>query len=197
MHFFFSSHVADEPFLTEINELENEVRTECTMEKLKAVMDLYKIAIEHYGIQDVLKVKEFQARMKSLLSLPNVKNILISSNPVRNSRRSFEPYRDLSTERTISKVLIHHSSENKFAIEIAQNDLKIQNDLLNARVLKRRKSSQGFGIFEKEVEKIIEKFVEEKEKLLNTGQATKQEIFQLDLKKKLEIQKLRRQILDI
>ena len=75
MHFFFSSHIADEPFMAELIELENEVRNECTMEKLKAVMDLYKIAIEHYGIQDILKVKEFQARMKSLLSLPNVKNI--------------------------------------------------------------------------------------------------------------------------
>ena len=160
-------------------------------------MDLYKIVIENYSSLEDPRAKDYQDRMKALFSLPNVKNAISAASISRPNRRSTEMTRDLSIERIADKALIRHSSENHFATEIVQNDLKAQNDLLNVRVMNRRRSSKGFGLFELEVEKVVERFVEEKERLIASDQATKQNLQQLESNKKFEINKIRRRFLNL
>ena len=197
MYYFFSIPQSSELQFSEIAILEKSIKEECTLEKLKEIMDLYKIAIEHYAALGDQRSQEYQSRMKNLLSLSSTRNALSSSSSMISKRKSREFVMDLSTERVVHKEIKRHNSETQYATEIAQNDLKAQSDALNVRVLQRRKSNKNFSMFEKHVEKIIEKYVEEKEKLISAGLETKQNIQNLEINKRIEIAKVRKQFLNM
>ena len=197
MHYFFSVPLASDSNIAEIVELENSIKAECTFKKLHQIMELYKRVIENYSSIEDPRALEYQNRMKTLLSSSAVRNVLTGSNPLMNNRRSGEIIRELSTERVVNRCISLHSSENALASETAQNDLKAQSDYLNSRIIKRRRFSQGFGLFEREVEKVIEKYAEEKEKLVRTGQYSKSLLQELEINKKIEISRIRKQLLNL
>lgn len=195
MHFFYSPTGYSEPYISEIIALENEIKESCTPSKLQKIMELYKIVIENYSSLDDDRVFVYQARMKSLLSLPHVRNTIAPSNPTSKRQKSIQFPQSLSTERSIDKTIEWHNSETKLATESAQQDLNVQSESLNRKIIKRKRKSRGMDLFEQEVEKIVEKYTLEKEKIIESGCEDKEKIKELEFFKKLEITKVRKQFL--
>ncbi|OMJ66172.1 hypothetical protein SteCoe_37084 [Stentor coeruleus] len=195
MHFFYSPTGYSEPYISEIIVLENEIKESCTPSKLQKIMNLYKIVIEKYSSLDDEKAFDYQNRMRSLLSLPHVRNTIESSNPSVKRQKSIQFPQSLSTERSVEKTIEWHNSETKLATEIAQQDLNVQSESLNRKIIKRKRKSRGMDLFEQEVEKIVEKYTVEREKMKESGCEDKEKIKELELYKKFEITKVRKQFL--
>ena len=197
MHYFYLSPPKPDTTLQEISELESSIPLECTLESLSRIMDLYKIAIENFAGHQDPRANEYQQRMKSLLSSPAVKNALSGKSSSKANRNSTEIPKNLSTERIVLKAIDRHNSETQFATEIVQNDLKLQNETLNRKIIQRRRASRGFDMFESEVEKIVEKYAYIKEEYMKNGSCDKASMEEMEMQKRSEILKVRRKTLNM
>lgn len=171
-----------ESFAQEVLDLEIDTNLNCTLSNIKALMELYTFAIEHYESIKNCKYLYYQERMQKLLSRPEVLKAL--SPP---EEKPLEPTVKLPVERRCEKVLQNHKIE---ALNISQQiieNLKTQSDNLQNRIESRKKNRMSnsvryrrsqeinqcdksggearlnpIEVFEEQVEKIMEKFVEEK-----------------------------------
>lgn len=171
-------------FAQEVLDLEGELRFACTMEKVKSLMKLYTKAIEFYEAEQNPRYVQYQERMQGLLLRKDVAKLLAST--VKNTEKRMS-VSELPVERTCEKVVQGHIGETSTVVKKVVENFKRQSENLSQRVESRKKNrillqnrvlkalesdqydrSGGEAkpsqaeVFEFEVERIMERFVEDR-----------------------------------
>jgi hypothetical protein len=175
-------------FSQEVLDLEVELNFTCSVENISALMELYTQAIEFYLPLKSPKLHYYHEKMQKLLSRTDVLSVLNQQNTSEVASEKDKTVNKFSThsgklplERSCEKVIQnHHQNSSSITKEIVEN-LRSQNETLNARLEYRKKMKNGkspgkksheisggeekmslVDLFEAEVERIMENFVEEK-----------------------------------
>ena len=177
-------------FAQTVLDLEVDLNFNCTLEKIKTLMELYTKAIEFYESTKNPKYIHYQERMQTLLIRKDVQKVLNSEIKIKGKKGFKEENKinniiNLPVERTCEKILQNYNSEAGCLSKKITENLKNQAESLDSRLEQRKnarktkklrknseicESEKSAGQsklppveeFELEVEQIMEEFVEAK-----------------------------------
>lgn len=156
------SPVLSSNFAQEVLDLEGELDFSCNMIIVQRLMHLYSQAVEYFESIKDPKYLHYQERMQNLLTRKDV--LLAIKNPEPVNRTSMTPTpesfkrkvehrqkirakqadvhlnRNIKTERNAEQTIITHSTSNSQISNKLKENLKLQSEALNQRLLDRIKS---------------------------------------------------------
>ena len=136
-------------FAQEVLDLEVETNFSCTLENIKALMELYTQAIEYYLPLKSPKLNYYHEKMQKLLTRADVLEVLGSENKSQANENFQEGPKinkipanivKLPLERTCEKVLQSHNLNSSSITKTVVEHLKTQNDSLKLRLESRKKA---------------------------------------------------------